>query len=127
VSPNQHPDAVELLDAVIERIAQRVAESVADKLLDLQPKSPTQEARYLNERAVAGHIGISMKTLEGWRYLGHGPPYQRAGRKVLYEITALQEWLAGGGKAGPNARVPAHATTSRRVRRDVAQETTRGT
>jgi hypothetical protein len=82
--PRQPLDAAELLDAVIEGIAQRVTERVAEKLLGLQkPKPPSQEARYLNERGVAERMGISVKTLQGWRCHGRGPPYQRAGRRVL--------------------------------------------
>jgi hypothetical protein len=114
--PRQQLDVAELLDVVIEGIAQRVTDRVAEKLLGLQSKPPTQEVRYLNERAVAERYGISVKTLQGWRCNGRGPPYQRAGRRVLYAADAVTRWLEGNGAKAP---------TSRRARRGTAQEASR--
>jgi predicted DNA-binding transcriptional regulator AlpA len=107
--PRQQPRAAELLDAVIEGIAQRVTELVAEKLHGLQPKPPAQEARYLNERAVAQRTGISVKTLQGWRCHGRGPPFQRAGRRVLYAADAVARWLESNGTQAPTSR---HAARS---------------
>ena len=105
----QHSTAAELLEAVVESIAQRVAE----KLLELQPRPPPpQDARYLNERAVAQRTGISVKTLQNWRCCGRGPPYQHAGKRVIYPVAALQEWLAGAGQARADRRTRRRAPDS---------------
>ncbi|HEY8566538.1 MAG TPA: helix-turn-helix domain-containing protein [Beijerinckiaceae bacterium] len=43
---------------------------------------------------VAGLLQVSPRTLERWRYEGTGPAYVKAGRRVLYCRTALEDWIA---------------------------------
>jgi predicted DNA-binding transcriptional regulator AlpA len=59
---------------------------------------------YLDERKVAALLGISVLTLQKWRFLRKGPRYQKIGGKaVRYPVNGLREWLAlrpAGGEAG---------------------------
>ncbi len=38
-------------------------------------------------------IGMSKRTLEKWRGEGTGPPFLKLGRRVLYSVADLEEWL----------------------------------
>lgn len=51
--------------------------------------------RYLTTKEAARVLGISHRTMEGWRLTGEGPPFCRAGRRrVLYSLLALKDYLA---------------------------------
>jgi len=120
---HQHLDAAELLEAVIERIAQIVAEHISEKLLERQqPKPAAHGATHFDERTVSQRTGIAVKTLQSWRSHRRGPPFVRAGRKVLYPSEGLQDWLSGDSQEGTDTSVSAHVPTKRRARRVAAQE-----
>lgn len=46
--------------------------------------SPEQAAKYL---------GVSVRTLQGWRTKGIGPRFGQAGRTVRYSAAELDRWL----------------------------------
>ncbi|MGE0735301.1 MAG: helix-turn-helix transcriptional regulator [Alphaproteobacteria bacterium] len=48
----------------------------------------------INTRDAARYLGLSARTLEKLRVTGGGPPYFKALRRVVYEISALDQWLA---------------------------------
>jgi predicted DNA-binding transcriptional regulator AlpA len=52
-------------------------------------------AELLSERQVSSAFNISKKTLQNWRGMKppRGPAYQKAGRKVLYKRSDVQQWL----------------------------------
>ena len=50
----------------------------------LSPLLPTTDAAPL--------AGVAPKTLENWRTLGLGPPFIKAGRRVLYDPADLLAW-----------------------------------
>jgi predicted DNA-binding transcriptional regulator AlpA len=52
--------------------------------------------RLLSERRVAKMLGCSLRTLQRRRKEGKGPPSTKIGRKVLYELNDLQEWIDRG-------------------------------
>ncbi len=55
------------------------------------PKPPDT---LLTPKQVSEQLQISIRTLEGWRLSGSGPPFVRAGgRRVLYRWAALLSWL----------------------------------
>ena len=56
--------------------------------------SSTQPKR-LDTAGAAKFVGVSKRTLEKWRYEGGGPPYLKLGRRVLYCLGDLEEWIAG--------------------------------
>jgi hypothetical protein len=55
----------------------------------------------LDERKVAALLGLSVLTLQKWRFLRKGPVYQKIGGKaVRYPVEGLRAWLdsrPGGG------------------------------
>jgi len=52
-------------------------------------------ARLLTERQAAETLGLSMRTLQAWRYQGEGPVFVKVGRAVRYDPTDLNAWIAG--------------------------------
>ena len=49
--------------------------------------------RYANARRVASILGISVRTLSRWNAAGIGPPRIKVGRKVLFDLLKLPDWL----------------------------------
>ena len=43
---------------------------------------------------VAEHLGIPLRTLGQWRYLGTGPKFLKIGRHVRYRWADVEKWLA---------------------------------
>jgi hypothetical protein len=48
----------------------------------------------LTQREAAIALRLSERTLERSRVTGLGPPYVKAGRRVLYRSTDLDAWIA---------------------------------
>jgi excisionase family DNA binding protein len=42
---------------------------------------------------LADYLGVPIKTIYEWRYLGFGPPGYRIGRHVRYRLTDVEQWL----------------------------------
>lgn len=53
-------------------------------------------ARRLSEREAAGHLGISVRTLQDWRQRRTGPAYSKVGRRVVYDVIDLDAFFAAG-------------------------------
>jgi predicted DNA-binding transcriptional regulator AlpA len=49
--------------------------------------------RYANARRVAEVFGVSPRTLSRWVAAGKGPPRIKLGRKVLFDVVKLSDWL----------------------------------
>ncbi|MBX3026967.1 helix-turn-helix domain-containing protein [bacterium] len=49
--------------------------------------------RMMRESEVAALLGVSRRTLQGWRWRGGGPPYVRIGGAVRYEPAEVRAWL----------------------------------
>jgi len=50
---------------------------------------------WCNAVDAASYLGVSPKTLEHWRQTGGGPRYAKAGRRCLYRLDWLNQWLEG--------------------------------
>ncbi|MBW1595890.1 AlpA family transcriptional regulator [Streptomyces sp. JJ38] len=61
--------------------------------------SGAQETAFLNLPRAAEYLGISPNTLYVWRHRRQGPPSFRMGRRVMYRITALDEWVCDQERA----------------------------
>src|SRR5437870_4526623 len=70
---------------------------------------------FLSQREVAVRLGMSARTIEGWRARGVGPPFLRlSARAVRYRSSDLEQWLdqrrvadeAGLDRDGQNSRRP---------------------
>lgn len=48
----------------------------------------------LNVEAAAGYTGISASTLNKLRVFGGGPVFLKLGRRVAYDVSDLDAWLA---------------------------------
>ena len=52
------------------------------------------ERRRLAASEAAAYIGVSLKTLQNWRFIGGGPPYLKINsRKTVYDTADLDQWL----------------------------------
>jgi predicted DNA-binding transcriptional regulator AlpA len=49
--------------------------------------------KYIDTRAAAKYAKLSVSTLEKLRVFGGGPRYLKLGRRVVYPMDALEEWL----------------------------------
>jgi hypothetical protein len=47
----------------------------------------------LTTAALARKLGISRQSLAIWRLKGSGPPYYKAGSRVLYRVSDVEKWL----------------------------------
>lgn len=50
-------------------------------------------SRFLNEKELADWLGVSVSTVRNWRYTYQGPPVQKVGRSVRYDVAAVEAWL----------------------------------
>lgn len=48
----------------------------------------------LDTEQAAEHLGVSARTLEGWRHLRQGPPFARLGRVIRYRADDLDAFIA---------------------------------
>jgi hypothetical protein len=49
--------------------------------------------RYVNTWRVSSILGVSVRTLSRWDAAGIGPPKIKVGKKVLFDLHRLSEWL----------------------------------
>ena len=50
-------------------------------------------AGWISRKELAGELDLAVDTLARWEARRVGPPCVRAGRKVLYRRSAVQDWL----------------------------------
>jgi hypothetical protein len=50
------------------------------------------EVRHLSQDRLAERLGVSQRTLEGWRYRGKGPAYLRLGGRIVYRLTDVERF-----------------------------------
>jgi hypothetical protein len=58
--------------------------------------------RWVCERDLALYLGLSERTLQGWRLRNIGPPFRRLNSAIRYDLRAAEQWAAaqpGGGAA----------------------------
>jgi Helix-turn-helix domain len=56
--------------------------------------------RFLCQKLLAKRWGISHRTLENWRYRGHGLPFLKLGGKVFYKIEDVEAYEARQTEGG---------------------------
>lgn len=52
----------------------------------------TDLPKLLNSREAAPCVGVAEKTLNNWRVLGLGPKFIRAGGRIVYDPSDIEEW-----------------------------------
>jgi len=75
-----------------ELVAALVDEAVERRMAELAP--PPSE--HLTNAEAAAFMKIAPVTLEQARARGEGPPYSKAGRRILYRRSDVEAWLAEG-------------------------------
>jgi predicted site-specific integrase-resolvase len=55
-------------------------------------KSPALEIRHLNQKQLAHRLGVSQRTLEGWRHRGKGPAYLRLEERIAYRVIDVERF-----------------------------------
>ncbi|GHE73943.1 helix-turn-helix transcriptional regulator [Streptomyces cellulosae] len=73
------------------------------------------ETAFLNLPQAAEYLGLSPNTLYVWRHRRQGPPSFRMGRRVMYRIAALNEWVHTQEQADSRSN-PAISPLARSVR-----------
>jgi len=56
--------------------------------------------RLLKTKEAAAYLGLSVRTLENWRYQGRGPKVTTLDRTVRYDLRDLDAWIEDHKKAG---------------------------
>lgn len=59
------------------------------------PDAPKPGAEYFDERQLAKHLNVSVRTLQGWRLKGDRMPYYKVGRLVRYSASEVKTWMSG--------------------------------
>jgi helix-turn-helix protein len=85
-----------LADAIAERVAQRLVLNGQER----RPQTARPLPDFYSEAEVAKRSGLSVRTLQGWRQKGGGPPAVKAGRRVLYSRLDFEAWLAAHSRRG---------------------------
>lgn len=49
--------------------------------------------RLVNEKEAAAILGLSVKTLQQWRFCATGPVYRKLGKAVRYSLADLQAYV----------------------------------
>ncbi|GAB4253167.1 MAG: hypothetical protein Kow00122_11030 [Thermoleophilia bacterium] len=47
----------------------------------------------VDERAAAARLGVSYRTLQGWRWRGGGPAYVKVGWAVRYRLSDIEAFI----------------------------------
>jgi len=75
-----------------------------------KPVAVSVSKRFLSERDLAEVLGVSIKTLQGYRLRGSlGPPWKKLGGSVKYPADQFEAWWqaqpGGGGSTGSGTAV----------------------
>ena len=83
-----------ILDRLKTLYASTVGEGFAHHIETGEWDSSKPERRRLAASDAAAYIGVSLKTLQNWRFIGGGPPYLKINsRKTVYDTADLDQWL----------------------------------
>lgn len=53
----------------------------------------TEQPRLYTEAETASYLGVSRKTLQGWRYYRKELPFVKVGSAVRYTREAIEAWI----------------------------------
>jgi transcriptional regulator with XRE-family HTH domain len=62
------------------------------------------EVRHLNQEQLAERLGVSQRTIEGWRQRGRGPAYLRMGGRIAYRLADVERFELECLQKGSRAR-----------------------
>ncbi len=61
-----------------------------DRIEALLSRPPVE---YVDNDNAASFLGLQPATLEIWRSRAEGPTYVKVGKKVMYAVTDLRDWM----------------------------------
>jgi hypothetical protein len=67
--------------------------ALANGTADAKPTDIAPSKCWADTDQAAKYIGVSRKTLESWRATGVSPRYCKAGRRCMYRLDWIEEWL----------------------------------
>ncbi|MFE7300625.1 helix-turn-helix transcriptional regulator [Streptomyces sp. NPDC057579] len=79
----------------------------------------THETAFLNLPKAAEYLGLSPNTLYVWRHRRQGPPSFRMGGRVMYRISALNEWITAQEQADSRSNAALNPLGQRPMKRVV--------
>ncbi len=56
-------------------------------------KTSPPPKEFTTETELASRLGRSRTTLQNWRRLGNGPPFQKLGGRISYRTADVQAWI----------------------------------
>lgn len=65
---------------------------------------------FINTIEVAAMLRTTPETVRYWRHMGTGPKSFKIGRRVLYNMSDVDEWMRAKGASTAHVQVPASAT-----------------
>ena len=60
----------------------------------LDEAAKEQPLRHLSQKQLAERLGLSERTIEGWRYRGKGPDYLRLEGRIAYRLADVERFEA---------------------------------
>jgi hypothetical protein len=51
-----------------------------------------QQEVLINQRTLSDRWSVSERTLERWRWRGHGPRYIKLGNRVMYKLEDIEDY-----------------------------------
>jgi hypothetical protein len=76
---------------------------MANTIQEKTAAAPGVSRRFFSEADLAAYAGLSVRTLQGWRMRGLGPPFKKLCGSVRYDIEGFEAWVSacdgGGGRA----------------------------
>ena len=78
-----------------EEFIERITSSVVTRLVTSAKPQSQGSKRYVRDVEAAAFLGVSVKTLRGWRSTmsSSGPPVTRMGRMVMYSMKGLEQYM----------------------------------
>jgi len=61
---------------------------------ELDEAANAKPLRHLSQKQLASRLGLSERTIEGWRYRGKGPDYLRLEGRIAYRLADVERFEA---------------------------------
>jgi predicted DNA-binding transcriptional regulator AlpA len=77
-----------------DEISELIRGIVREELQRIMPQLvPANELEWIDTKEVSKRTGLSVKTLKHYRLDGEGPPFSKIGRRVVYQVADVENWM----------------------------------